>query len=124
MSTHKHIQTHTGKSIFSLCMVNTFPFVFICEDVLILGALSAEFLSFMFMCCRTLVFICFCPLSDIAVLAYSFVWHRQVLSQPESRITCFRYRFQIQQLHSPVMSSSHFNSSRSIKLPNSQRRCP
>lgn len=58
------------------------------------------------------------------MLAYSLSGTVKCSPKPESRSTCFQYRFKNSTVTQPVISLSHFNSSRSINLPNSQRYCP
>ncbi len=111
--THTHTHTHLTYSYlkYSVSVVNTFTSVIIVVGVLKFQALCSDFYSW---CCqtlwsalcvslclptsRTLVSVCFCPLWHCSA-GPQFVWHRQVLFQPESRSTCFYYRFKIQLLH-------------------------
>lgn len=127
--------THTGKDTLHLCMVNTFPSVIICVDVLIFGALfmfrlfcvkvnqshwSALYLS----TSRTLVFICFRPLSDIAVLAYSLSGTEKCSLSLSHAVHVFTPDFKIQHLHNLSYHWAILIPAEAFKLPTSQRCCP
>lgn len=78
--THAHTNISNTQDILHLCMVNTFPTChYLCGCVNIWSIICRPFCvqvnqshwSALYLSpSRTLVFICFCPLSDIAVLAY------------------------------------------------------
>lgn len=140
--TQTHAHANTGQDVLHQCVIVTSPFVLFCVDVFIFVSLREEsilcssqtvwLLSAVYLSTSRTLFLLFIYFFFNLLLpslwhcsaGLRFFGHRQVLSQPESRSTCFHSRFKTQQLHNLSHCWATLAPAEAFKLPNFSKMVP